>query len=156
MTSLGHVIVWRMKHKKRNKHKSCEHGGHDQSQVKIKFKKFEKVKSVPMTYQKVIMMTDTCSRHGKYFPQLQCIPGIFWCCRMTPGARGSWGKVIPTVAAPGNILMPWNGARCQGDGIPTVAAPRSLPDQTEILVCCPDSHWSPIPANYPYWECRWA
>ena len=39
-----------MKHKKRNKHKSCEHrkhGGHDQSQVKIKFKKFEKVKSVP-------------------------------------------------------------------------------------------------------------
>ena len=39
-----------MKHEKRNKHKSCdgrEHGGRDQSQVKIKFKKFKKVKSVP-------------------------------------------------------------------------------------------------------------
>ena len=39
-----------MKHEKRNKHKSCEHrehGGRDQSQVKIKFKKFEKTKSVP-------------------------------------------------------------------------------------------------------------
>ena len=33
-------------------------GGRDQSQVKIKFKKFEKVKSVPKTYQKVITMTD--------------------------------------------------------------------------------------------------
>ena len=33
-------------------------GGHDQSQVKIKFKKFEKVKSVPKTYQKVITMTE--------------------------------------------------------------------------------------------------
>ena len=32
-------------------------GGHDQSQVKIKFKKFEKSKSVPKTYQKVITMT---------------------------------------------------------------------------------------------------
>ena len=29
----------------------------DQSQVKIKFKKFEKSKSVPKTYQKVITMT---------------------------------------------------------------------------------------------------
>ena len=39
-----------MKHEKRNKHKSCEHknmGVRDQSQVKIKFKKFEKSKSVP-------------------------------------------------------------------------------------------------------------
>ena len=39
-----------------NKHKSCEHrehGGRDQSQMKNKsFKKFEKVKSVPRTYQK--------------------------------------------------------------------------------------------------------
>ena len=33
-------------------------GGRDQSQVKMKFKKFEKVKFVPKTYQKVIMMTD--------------------------------------------------------------------------------------------------
>ena len=32
-------------------------GGRDQSQVKIKFKKFEKIKSVPKTYQKVISMT---------------------------------------------------------------------------------------------------
>ena len=32
-------------------------GGCDQSQVKIKFKKFEKVKSVPKTYHKVITMT---------------------------------------------------------------------------------------------------
>ena len=32
-------------------------GGHDQSQVKMKFKKFEKIESVPKTYQKVIMMT---------------------------------------------------------------------------------------------------
>ena len=32
-------------------------GGCDQSQKKIKFKKFKKVKSVPKTYQKVIMMT---------------------------------------------------------------------------------------------------
>ena len=42
----------------------------------------------------------------------------------------------------------------QGDVIPTVAAPGSLPDQTETPVCHPDSHRSPIPANYPYWECR--
>ena len=33
-------------------------GGRDQSQVKIKFKKFKKVKSVPKMYQKVIMMTE--------------------------------------------------------------------------------------------------
>ena len=32
-------------------------GGHDQSQVKIKFKKFKKVKFIPKTYQKVITMT---------------------------------------------------------------------------------------------------
>ena len=33
-------------------------GGRDQSQVKIKFKKFlKKVKSVPKMYQKVITMT---------------------------------------------------------------------------------------------------
>ena len=32
-------------------------GGRDQSQAKIKVKKFEKVKSVPKTYQKVITMT---------------------------------------------------------------------------------------------------
>ena len=30
----------------------------DQSQVKIQFKKFEKVKFVPKMYQKVIMMTE--------------------------------------------------------------------------------------------------
>ena len=42
----------------------------------------------------------------------------------------------------------------QGDVIPTVAAPRSLPDQTETLVCHPDSCQSPIPANYRYWECQ--
>ena len=34
-------------------------GSRDQSQVKIKFKKFKKVKSVPKTYQKVITMTPT-------------------------------------------------------------------------------------------------
>ena len=43
-----------------NTHKSCEHrehGGRDQSQVKVK-KKFEKIKSVPIkTYQKVMTMT---------------------------------------------------------------------------------------------------
>ena len=57
MTSLGHVIVWRMKHKKGNKHKSCEHrehGGRDQSQVKMKYKKFEKIevrsKDVPKSH----------------------------------------------------------------------------------------------------------
>ena len=33
-------------------------GGCDQSQVKIKFEKFKKVKSVPKTYQKVITITD--------------------------------------------------------------------------------------------------
>ena len=46
MTSLGHVIMWKDKHEKGNKHKSCEHrehGGHDQSQMKNKsLKKFEK------------------------------------------------------------------------------------------------------------------
>ena len=44
----------------------------------------------------------------------------------------------------------------QGDVIPTVTASGSLPDQTEILMCHPDSRWSPILANYPYWECLWA
>ena len=28
---------------------------------------------------------------------------------------GSQGDVVPTVAAPGNILMPQNGTRCQGE-----------------------------------------
>ena len=52
-----------MKHKKKGiniSHVNIENmGGHDQSQVKIKFKKFEKIKSVPKEYQKVIMMTRT-------------------------------------------------------------------------------------------------
>ena len=43
-------------------------GGRDQSQVKIKFKKFEKVKSVPKTYQKVITMTSrSCNLPKKEF-----------------------------------------------------------------------------------------
>ena len=45
-----------MKHKERNKHVNIENmGGRDQSQIKNK--KFEKSKSVPKTYQKVITMT---------------------------------------------------------------------------------------------------
>ena len=32
-------------------------GSRDQSQVKIKFKKFKNIKSIPITYQKVITMT---------------------------------------------------------------------------------------------------
>ena len=50
MTSLGHIIVWRMKHEKgiNISHVIIENmGSRDQSQVKIKFKKFEKIKSVP-------------------------------------------------------------------------------------------------------------
>ena len=39
-------------------------GGRDQSQVKIKFKKFEKIKSVPKTYQKVITMTSIVGGGG--------------------------------------------------------------------------------------------
>ena len=54
MTSLGHVIMWSEKHDKRNKHKSCEHrehGGCDQSQKKIKFKKYKSVpKDVPKSH----------------------------------------------------------------------------------------------------------
>ena len=42
--NISHVIIENM-------------GGRDQSQVKIKFKKFEKLKSIPKTYQKVITMT---------------------------------------------------------------------------------------------------
>ena len=96
----------------------------------------------------------------------------------------AWKIFPTAAAHPGNILMPRNDPRrqgkpgegdshgcCtreyfdaaewrqapgggQGDVIPTVAAPGSLPDQTEIPVCRPDSRRSPIPANYPYWECR--
>ena len=51
-----------MKHKEEGiniSHVNIENmGGRDQSRVKIKFKKFEKVKSIPKTYQKVITMTD--------------------------------------------------------------------------------------------------
>ena len=47
--NIGHVNIENM-------------GGRDQSQVKIKFKKFEKIKSVPMMYQKVITMTELCSK----------------------------------------------------------------------------------------------
>ena len=42
--NISHVIIKNM-------------GGHDQSQVKIKFKKFKKVKSILKMYQKVITMT---------------------------------------------------------------------------------------------------
>ena len=51
--NIGHVNIENM-------------GGRDQSQVKIKFKKFEKIKSVPMMYQKVITMTELCSKMEDY------------------------------------------------------------------------------------------
>ena len=96
----------------------------------------------------------------------------------------AWKIFPTAAAHPGNILMPRNDPRrqgkpgegdshgcctweyfdavewrqapggSQGDVIPTVAAPGSLPDQTETPVCHPDSRRSPIPANYSYWECR--
>ena len=51
-----------VRHKKKGiniNHVNIENmGGRDQSQMK-KIKKFEKVKSVPKTYQKVIMMTSS-------------------------------------------------------------------------------------------------
>ena len=49
MTSLGHASCEEMKHKGINiSHVNIENmGGHDQSQVKTKFKKFKKVKSIP-------------------------------------------------------------------------------------------------------------
>ena len=57
-------------------------GGRDQSQIKVKFRKFKKVKSVPKTYQKVIMMTLGDSHigfrtHGKcYEAEISIIFGI--------------------------------------------------------------------------------
>ena len=56
MTSLGHVIMWRMKHKEKEinigKRNIENMGGCDQSQVKIKFKKFEKTKSISIDIPK--------------------------------------------------------------------------------------------------------
>ena len=96
----------------------------------------------------------------------------------------AWKIFPMAAVHPGNILMPRNDPRhqgklgegdshgcCtqeyfdaaewrqvpgggQGDVIPMVAAPGSLPNQTEIPVCRPDSCRLPILANYPYWECR--
>ena len=63
MTSLGHVIVWRMKHKRKGIFTCCVNirnmGGHDQSQMKIKSSK--KLSLFQKTYQKVITMTHTNS-----------------------------------------------------------------------------------------------
>jgi len=42
-------------------------------------------------------------RPGKWFPRLLHLAYIFWCHGLSPGAWGSQGKVIPTVAAPRSL-----------------------------------------------------
>ena len=60
MTSLGHVIVWMEKHKKRNKHKSYKHGGSwSISEERMKLKSLKNMSWVWNCYQTIKSMTES-------------------------------------------------------------------------------------------------
>jgi len=69
-------------------------------------------------------------RAGRVVPTVAAHPRVFFDrAQRPPGARGSQGKVVPTVATPG-----------------------SPPDHAVIPVCYPDHPRSSIPATYPHLE----
>jgi len=83
--------------------------------------------------------------------------GIFW-----GGSTTQWPSVASgeggshSCSTFWGILMLQNEPRCRGkpgEGVPTVATPKRLPDQARMPGCYPDPYQSPIPAIYPYWEC---
>jgi hypothetical protein len=77
--------------------------------------------------------------------------------RNEPGARGSQGEGIPTVATPNHFfLMPQNEPRRQGKPGGRDSHDCCTPDRAGMPGCYLNSHRSPIPAIYHIGNNRWA